>query len=139
MEWIRFLNGDRTAGFRMVALVISILFVFTISVTIVNVKRKVTEKATRTYSFKQIINILFKNKQLITYIRLLLTYNLCMQIAVESSYIISNMLQEKKSYSLSLSVCILLRNGRTCCIPKIVKKLSREKCLQWLVHFQSLV
>ena len=55
-------NGDRTAGFRMVALVISILFVFTISVTIINVKEKVTEKAAEHTSFKQIINILFKNK-----------------------------------------------------------------------------
>ena len=45
-------NGDRTAGFRMVALVISILFVFTISVTIVNVKEKVTEKAAEHTSFK---------------------------------------------------------------------------------------
>lgn len=54
-------NGDRTAGFRMVALVISILFVFTISVTIVNVKEKVTEK-------RQNIQVL--NRSSIFYLRI---------------------------------------------------------------------
>ena len=99
-------NGDRTAGFRMVALVISILFIFTISVTIVNVKEKVTEKAAEHTSFKQIINILFKNKQLIAYIGLLLG---------------------KEGLFSIFSVCILAEMGGLVVFPKIVKKLGREK------------
>ena len=87
-------NGDRTAGFRMVALVISILFVFTISVTIVNVKEKAAEHT----SFKQIINILFKNKQLIAYIGLLLAYNLCMQIVIRIIMIVIPMVFAVISY-----------------------------------------
>uniref|UniRef100_UPI0025A53A89 MFS transporter n=1 Tax=Enterocloster clostridioformis TaxID=1531 RepID=UPI0025A53A89 len=73
-------NGDRTGGFRSVAVIIAILFIFTIGVTIVNVKEKVTETASERTSFSQIKNILFGNKQLLAYIGLLLSFNLCMQI-----------------------------------------------------------
>lgn len=120
-------NGDRTAGFRMVALVISILFVFTISVTIVNVKEKVTEKAAEHTSFKQIINILFKNKQLIAYIGLLLAYNLCMQIVNGIIIYYFKYVAGKEGLFSIFSVCILAEMGGLVVFPKIVKKLGREK------------
>ena len=120
-------NGDRTAGFRMVALVISILFVFTISVTIINVKEKVTEKAAEHTSFKQIINILFKNKQLIAYIGLLLAYNLCMQIVNGIIIYYFKYVAGKEGLFSIFSVCILAEMGGLVVFPKIVKKLGREK------------
>lgn len=73
-------NGDRKVGFSVIALMISVLFIFTISVTIINVKEKVTEKTEERTSFKQIIKIFFNNKQLLAYIGLLLSYNLCTEI-----------------------------------------------------------
>lgn len=120
-------NGDRTAGFRMVALVISILFVFTISVTIINVKEKVTEKAAEHTSFKQIINILFKNKQLIAYIGLLLAYNLCMQIVNGIIIYYFKYVAGKEGLFSIFSVCILAEMGGLVVFLKIVKKLGREK------------
>lgn len=92
-------NGDRTGGFRSVAVIIAVLFILTIGVTIVNVKEKVTETASERTSFSQIKKILFGNKQLLAYIGLLLSFNLCMQIINGVIIYYSSMWQEERACS----------------------------------------
>ncbi len=86
-----------------------------------------TEKAEEHTSFKQIINILFKNKQLIAYIGLLLAYNLCMQIVNGIIIYYFKYVAGKEGLFSIFSVCILAEMGGLVVFPKIVKKLGREK------------
>ncbi len=120
-------NGDRTGGFRSVAVIIAILFIFTIGVTIVNVKEKVTETASERTSFSQIKNILFGNKQLLAYIGLLLSFNLCMQIINGVIIYYFKYVAGRESLFSIFNVCILAEMGGLVIFPKIVKKLGREK------------
>ncbi len=68
-------------GFTHFAIVVAILFIVTIGITVLNVKEKSTlgTKATKT-SFKQAFHIIIKNDQLVSFIGLLLTFNLATQI-----------------------------------------------------------
>ena len=118
---------DRTGGFRSVAVIIAILFIFTIGVTIVNVKEKVTETASERTSFSQIKNILFGNKQLLAYIGLLLSFNLCMQIINGVIIYYFKYVAGRESLFSIFNVCILAEMGGLVIFPKIVKKLGREK------------
>lgn len=120
-------NGDRTGGFRSVAVIIAVLFIFTIGVTIVNVKEKVTETASERTSFSQIKKILFGNKQLLAYIGLLLSFNLCMQIINGVIIYYFKYVAGRESLFSIFNVCILAEMGGLVIFPKIVKKLGREK------------
>lgn len=120
-------NGDRTGGFRSVAVIIAVLFIFTIGVTIVNVKEKVTETASERTSFSQIKSILFGNKQLLAYIGLLLSFNLCMQIIKGVIIYYFKYVAGREGLFSIFNVCILAEMGGLVIFPKIVKKLGREK------------
>lgn len=120
-------NGDRTGGFRSVAVIIAVLFIFTIGVTIVNVKEKVTETASERTSFSQIKSILFGNKQLLAYIGLLLSFNLCMQIINGVIIYYFKYVAGREGLFSIFNVCILAEMGGLVIFPKIVKKLGREK------------
>lgn len=120
-------NGDRTGGFRSVAVIIAVLFIFTIGVTIVNVKEKVTETASERTNFSQIKKILFGNKQLLAYIGLLLSFNLCMQIINGVIIYYFKYVAGRESLFSIFNVCILAEMGGLVIFPKIVKKLGREK------------
>lgn len=120
-------NGDRTGGFRSVAVIIAVLFILTIGVTIVNVKEKVMETASERTSFSQIKKILFGNKQLLAYIGLLLSFNLCMQIINGVIIYYFKYVAGRESLFSIFNVCILAEMGGLVIFPKIVKKLGREK------------
>ena len=120
-------NGDRTGGFRSVAVIIAVLFIFTIGVTIVNVKEKGTETASERTSFSQIKSILFGNKQLLAYIGLLLSFNLCMQIINGVIIYYFKYVAGREGLFSIFNVCILAEMGGLVIFPKIVKKLGREK------------
>ncbi|ANU49584.1 melibiose:sodium transporter MelB [Lachnoclostridium sp. YL32] len=78
-------------------------------------------------SFSQIKKILFGNKQLLAYIGLLLSFNLCMQIINGVIIYYFKYVAGRESLFSIFNVCILAEMGGLVIFPKIVKKLGREK------------
>ena len=68
-------------GFTYSAIAIVVLFIICIAITVFNVKEPPTigAKATKT-SLKEAFSVIVKNDQLVAFIGLLLTFNLCTQI-----------------------------------------------------------
>lgn len=121
-------NGDRTGGFSAIAVVIALLFIFTIGVTIFNVKEKVSEtKEAEHTSFSHIFKILTGNKQFMAYIGLLLCYNLCIQIINGVLIYYFKYVAGRESLFSIFNVCILAEMFGLVLFPKVVKVLGREK------------
>lgn len=121
-------NGDKTAGFTGVAVIIAILFVVTIGITVFNVKEKYDENKKQEKSdFKHIITVLTGNKYLKPYIGLLLAYNLCTQI-IQSIiiYYFKYVAGNEKLFAI-FSMCLLAEMFGLTIFPKVVKKIGREK------------
>ena len=69
-------------GYTIFAIIIAVIFIVTIGITVFNVKEESTVgvSAEKT-SLKQAFHVIVKNDQLLAFIGLLLTFNLCTQIA----------------------------------------------------------
>ena len=69
-------------GYTLFAIIIAVIFIVTIGITVFNVKEESTlgTSAEKT-SLKQAFQVIVKNDQLLAFIGLLLTFNLCTQIA----------------------------------------------------------
>ena len=69
-------------GYTLFAIIIAVIFIVTIGITVFNVKEESTLgiSAEKT-SLKQAFQVIVKNDQLLAFIGLLLTFNLCTQIA----------------------------------------------------------
>ena len=75
-------NGDATKGYSVFAVVIAVVFVITSIITCLNVKERVeTPKNAEKVTFKQTIDIIRKNDQLVVFIGIVLGMNLVMQIS----------------------------------------------------------
>ena len=121
-------NTFAETGFTIFAIVIAVIFIVTIGITVFNVKEESTvgEKAQKT-SFKEAIQIIVKNDQLLAFIGLLLTYNLCTQIAKSFAvYYFKNVCGNEYLYSI-FGFAIIAEMAGLVCFPKIAKKISREK------------
>ncbi|MGN1142871.1 MAG: melibiose:sodium transporter MelB [Oliverpabstia sp.] len=115
-------------GFTIFAIVIAVIFIITIGITVCNVKEESTvgEKASKT-SFKEAIQVIIKNDQLLAFIGLLLTFNLCTQIAKSFAvYYFKNVCGNEYLYSI-FGFAIIAEMAGLVCFPKIAEKISREK------------
>lgn len=115
-------------GFTIFAIVIAAIFIITIGITVCNVKEESTvgEKASKT-SFKEAIQVIVKNDQLLAFIGLLLTFNLCTQIAKSFAvYYFKNVCGNEYLYSI-FGLAIIAEMAGLVCFPKIAEKISREK------------
>ena len=115
-------------GFTIFAIVIAVIFIITIGITVCNVKEESTvgEKANKT-SFKEAIQVIIKNDQLLAFIGLLLTFNLCTQIAKSFAvYYFKNVCGNEYLYSI-FGFAIIAEMAGLICFPKVAEKISREK------------
>lgn len=120
-------TGDRQIGFTASAIGISILFLFTIGVTVFNVPDKTSKKETRKIKFKEIGKLLFKNDQLVAYIALLLTFNLAVQIIGGIVlYYFKYVTGSEQLFSL-FNLMIIAEMTALLAFPKLTKFLSRTK------------
>src|SRR5699024_9347910 len=74
-------NGDQSAGFFIITVIIAVIFIISISITVKNVYEAPTNIDTGIkLRFKDIWRILFTNKELLAYIGILVTFFLTIQI-----------------------------------------------------------
>ena len=100
-------------GYTLFAIIIAVIFIVAIGITVFNVKEESTigVYAEKT-SLKQAFRIIIKNDQLLAFIGILLTFNLCTQIAKSLKvlpFIISSAYVEMNIYILFLDLPLLLK------------------------------
>ena len=115
-------------GYTIFAIIIAVIFIIMIGITVFNVKEQSTlgEKAQKT-NLKDAFKVIFKNEQLLAFIGLLLTFNLCTQIAKSFAvYYFKVVCGNEYLYSI-FGFAIVAEMLGLICFPKIAEKISREK------------
>ena len=115
-------------GYTIFAVVIAVIFIITIGITVTNVKEESTlnSKVKKT-SLRQAVNVIINNDQLLAFIGLLLTFNLCTQIAKGFAvYYFKNVCGDEYLYSLFGFAIVAEMLGRAI-FPKVASKISRER------------
>ena len=111
-------------GYTIFAIIIAVIFIVTIGITVFNVKEESTVEKT---SLKQAFHVIVKNDQLLAFIGLLLTFNLCTQIAKSFAvYYFKCVCHDEYLYSI-FGFAIIAEMVGLLCFPKIAAKISREK------------
>ena len=115
-------------GFTMFAVAIAVVFILTIGITVFNVKEESTLNAkVQKTNLKQALTVIVKNDQLVAFIGLLLTFNLCTQIAKSFAvYYFKNVCGNEYLYSI-FGMAIIAEMLGLVCFPKIAAKMGREK------------
>lgn len=115
-------------GYTIFAVIIVIVFILTIGITVCNVKEESTlETSSEKTSLAQAFNVIIKNDQLLAFIGLLLTFNLCTQIAKSFAvYYFKNVCGNEYLYSI-FGFAIIAEMLGLVCFPKIAARISREK------------
>ncbi|MDE6204267.1 MAG: melibiose:sodium transporter MelB, partial [Lachnospiraceae bacterium] len=119
-------------GYTVFAIIIAVIFIVTIGITVFNVKEEDTlgSKASKT-NLKQAFRIIIQNDQLVAFIGLLLTFNLCTQIAKSFAvYYFKNVCGNEYLYSI-FGFAIIAEMAGLIFFPKIAAKISREKVYFW--------
>ena len=115
-------------GYTLFAIIIAVIFIVTIGITVFNVKEESTLgiSAEKT-SLKQAFQVIVKNDQLLAFIGLLLTFNLCTQIAKSFAvYYFKCVCHDEYLYSI-FGFAIIAEMAGLLFFPKIAEKISREK------------
>lgn len=121
-------SGLAEKGYTIFAVVIAIVFIITIGITVLNVKEEATIGAdAKKTSLKQAFRVIIKNDQLLAFIGLLLTFNLCIQVARSFAfYYFKEVCGNEYLYSVFGFAFIAEMLGLIC-FPKIASKISREQ------------
>ncbi len=115
-------------GYTLFAVIIAVIFLVTIGITVFNVKEESTvgAKAQKT-SLKEAFHVILKNDQLLAFIGVLLTFNLCTQIAIGFAvYYFKSVCGNEFLYSV-FGLAIIAEMLGLICFPKIAEKISRKK------------
>ena len=115
-------------GYTLFAIIIAVVFIITIGITVFNVKEESTVGASaEKTSLKQAFHVIVKNDQLLAFIGLLLTFNLCTQIAKSFAvYYFKCVCHDEYLYSI-FGFAIIAEMAGLVFFPKIASKISREK------------
>lgn len=115
-------------GYTLFAIIIAIVFIVTIGITVFNVKEESTVGASaEKTSLKQAFKVIRKNDQLLAFIGLLLTFNLCTQIAKSFAvYYFKCVCNDEYLYSI-FGFAIIAEMVGLVVFPKIASKISRER------------
>lgn len=148
LQIIDFLGkGDMQKGFTSFAWVIAIVFIFTIGVTVCNVKtpdKALNTKADK-ISIKQMFQIILKNDQLLIAIGIILTFNLAVQIMNGvSTYYFIYVTGSKAMFSVFTMFAGFAEIAGLFLFPKLVGKVSRARvyllaCLSPIFGFLLLL
>ncbi len=120
-------DGFAETGYTIFAVVIAVVFIITIGITVMNVKEESTIGAdTQKTSLKQAFHVIVKNDQLLAFIGLLLTFNLCIQVARSFAfYYFKEVCGNEYLYSI-FGFAFIAEMFGLICFPKISNKISRE-------------
>ena len=115
-------------GYTLFAIIIAIVFIVTIGITVFNVNEESTVGASaEKTSLKQAFKVIRKNDQLLAFIGLLLTFNLCTQIAKSFAvYYFKCVCNDEYLYSI-FGFAIIAEMVGLVVFPKIASKISRER------------
>lgn len=115
-------------GYTLFAIIIAVIFIIAIGITVFNVKEESTLNAkVQKTNLKQALTVIIKNDQLVAFIGLLLTFNLCTQIAKSFAvYYFKNVCGNEYLYSI-FGMAIIAEMLGLVCFPKIASKIGREK------------
>ena len=121
-------NGNEIKGYELLAIGVAVIFVIATLITVFNVKEQVEVKNnTEKVNFKETLNIIRKNDQLVVFIGIVLFMNLIMQIIGGVSlyyfkYVIGNDKLNQVFYAFSG----LAEIGGLMLFPILTKKIGRQ-------------
>jgi len=122
-------NGSDSVGIFVFAVICSIVFIFTIGVTVFKVPEdhEMENKIGIKVNFKDIGRILFKNKELLAIMGVLLTFNLCLQTLNGSIiYYFKYVVNAEHLFSIFNSM-ILCEMAGLLLLPRFIKWVGRTK------------
>ena len=121
-------NGDITKGYSVFAVAIAVVFVITTIITCLNVKEKVeTPKNAEKVNFKQTINIIRKNDQLVVFIGIVLAMNLTMQISGSMAiYYFTYVVGKESLFSVYQAFAGIAEISGLVLLPILTKRIGRE-------------
>lgn len=121
-------NGDATKGYSVFAVVIAVVFVITSIITCLNVKERVeTPKNAEKVTFKQTIDIIRKNDQLVVFIGIVLGMNLVMQISGGMAiYYFTYVVGKESLFSVYMAFAGISEIAGLVLLPMLTKKMGRE-------------
>lgn len=126
-------------GYTLFAIIIAVIFIVTIGITVFNVKEESTlGVSSEKTSLKQAFQVIVKNDQLLAFIGLLLTFNLCTQLAKSFAvYYFKCVCHDEYLYSI-LDLRLLLRWQDLYSSRKSQKKLAVKKYTHLHADFRLL-
>lgn len=123
-------KGNAQDGFTRFAWMIAIVFIITIGITVVNVRsadRIETKKSEKT-SFKQIIQVIKKNDQLLVAIAVILTFNFAMNcISGVQTYYFIYVTGDKGLFSIFTMFAGFAEIFGLIIFPKLAKRMSKKQ------------
>lgn len=123
-------NGNAQDGFTRFAWVIAIVFIVTIGITVLNVKsadRMETKRPEKT-SFKQMIQVIKKNDQLLIAIAVILTFNFAMNcISGVQTYYFIYVAGDKGLFSIFTMFAGFVEIFGLIIFPKLAKRMSKKQ------------
>lgn len=121
-------NGDTAKGYSIFAIVIAVVFVITSIITCLNVKERVeTPKNAEKVSFKQTIDIIRKNDQLVVFMGIVLGMNLVMQISGSMAiYYFTYVVGKESLFSVYYAFAGISEIAGLVLLPILTKNIGRE-------------
>ncbi|WP_303006697.1 melibiose:sodium transporter MelB [Romboutsia ilealis] len=121
-------NGNVVKGYSAFAVVIAVVFVIATIITCLNVKERVeTPKNAEKVSFKQTLNIIRKNDQLVVFIGIVLGMNLIMQISGSMAiYYFTYVVGKESLFSVYQAFAGIAEISGLVLLPILTKKIGRE-------------
>ncbi|WP_122638211.1 melibiose:sodium transporter MelB [Romboutsia sp. Marseille-P6047] len=121
-------GGDAVRGYGKFAFIIAIIFVISSLITCINVKERTeTPKNAEKVTFKQTLNIIRRNDQLVVFIGIVLGMNLVMQISGGTAiYYFKYVTGDENLFSFFTTFAGLAEIAGLMLYPILTKKIGRE-------------
>lgn len=129
LQIIDFLGkGNDKLGFTYFSIIISVIFIITVGITVLNVKERQSDIVPEKVSFKEAVRVIVKNEQLLIVIGTILTFNLAIQIInVIALYYFKYVCGKDTLFSVFTAFSGIAEITGLVLFPKLVKTFSREK------------
>jgi melibiose permease len=120
-------NGNAVKGYGVFAIVIAVIFIITSLITCLNVKEKIeTSTDAQKVNFRQTLNIIRKNDQLVTFIGIVLAMNLITQISGGMAlYYFTYVVGNENLFSIFTAFSGLAEISGLMLFPILTKKIGR--------------
>lgn len=137
-------SGDQTIGYGKLAIIISVIFVISSIITVVNVKDSSCNMASSGQSaekttLKQAFKVIKENDQLLVYIGVVLSYNLVAQLAGGMAiYYFKYVTGNENMYSVFTAFASLAEISALILFPIISKKMSKRNVFRMACYLPAV-